>query len=150
MRQPPIERAIRPSGAGAIAGQLLAHAPALLTALGAPGATAPPLSVQRSWSPMDGALPPYCPFVEHSAGVLTHAGWTVRVSASVSHWNESDVGGASASVHLEREGRSVAGAVGASTGSSVLSAMGLFPSTDAPEAAGYAAFVDWIERVLAG
>lgn len=83
-----------PAHVTTLAGRLLAAAPALLDTLGAPGATAPALNTSRAWSPMDGAQPPWCPWVDHADATLRHGDWTFRVTSSVSHWNEAEVSGA--------------------------------------------------------
>ncbi len=44
----------------------------------------------RTWSPMDGAQPPWCPFVDEYRATQTVGDLVVELSTSAPHWNDQE------------------------------------------------------------
>jgi hypothetical protein len=145
------ERAMlaRPAPASELADRFLAAAPALLEALGAPGATAPGWVRSRTWSPMDGAQPPECPFEDRWTARWAHDGWDVSVSANVARWNEREISNADAGVHVARGDTAIAHVFGAVTNTDAVDGVWVRLYGD-PDGVDARTFRDWLSRVLMG
>jgi hypothetical protein len=83
--------------AGAFRGAL----PALFEALQLGEPPALVTRTTRTWSPMDGAQPPYCPFTDstfHEGATADGTGVVVQVV--LEHWNDDDVSNATVSLSI--------------------------------------------------
>ena len=147
MNERDIELPIRAGTALVVANRLLEHLPSLLDTFGARGAIAPTLTHSRSWSAIDGAQPPYCPYVDTWAASLTHGEWSIRVSAEEARWNPDEVGNARASMYVAHGDSAFTQAYGAASQTPVIDSVCLNFLTD-PGAPDAQAFVRWVRRVL--
>lgn len=68
---------------------LTAKASAILGVLGGGEASLTETYV-RSWSPMDGALPPHCPFVDRWASRFRGASEQIEIMCELPHWSETE------------------------------------------------------------
>lgn len=59
---------------------------------------------EREWSPMDGAFPPHCPFVDQSSLRGRNEAIEVHLAADFAHWNESELARAGTHLHLRLVG----------------------------------------------
>jgi hypothetical protein len=87
-------------------------------------------STDRQWSPMDGAVPPYCPFTETT--VLRGRcddGTSVVLQVEFDQWNEDDVSSASVSLAIGEEVSVTA--FGSTGGGDALRAVRLYRPTTA-------------------
>ncbi len=84
-----------------LAGALRGALPALFDALQLGEPPALVTRTTRSWSPMDGAQPPYCPFTDSTFHEgATPDGPTVVVQVVLEHWNDDDVSNATVSLSI--------------------------------------------------
>lgn len=60
----------------------------------------------RSWHPMDGALPPYCPFVDEITVRATQTG-SVIMRVSQAHWNDDNISSIEISVDAHHAGETL-------------------------------------------
>lgn len=70
---------------------------AALDLAGAPFET----QVHREWSPMDGASPPWCPFVDRTARVATRDGRRLTLECEDAHWHEGERHRVEVRLHFE-------------------------------------------------
>lgn len=84
---------------------LVEAVPDYLEALGVP-APAPTLELttKRTWTPMDGAVEPNCPFTDERRWLGSGDGLEIEISATEAFWNEDEVSNTSASLSVWREG----------------------------------------------
>jgi hypothetical protein len=93
----------RPRTVDAIAHALIDRLPDLLHRLGGPaGQPAPSPRSERSWTPMDGAQPPWCPFTDRLTAELASDGWRLQVECTRNHWNDEEVANANVSLTVQR------------------------------------------------
>lgn len=60
-------------------------------------------STERSWSPMDGAQPPHCPFSDTIRHEASFGDGEIVVSSTKAQWSENDVSNVSASLLIHTE-----------------------------------------------
>lgn len=96
-----VEWTLPVTDAHVLAASLRSLVPALFEALGIGSAPALERRTDRRWSPMDGAVPPWCPFTDSTfdEGVAAD-GTPVRVQVVLEHWNEDDVANATVSMSI--------------------------------------------------
>lgn len=90
-------------------------APDVFADLGVTGVPELARTQRRTWSPMDGAGPPYCPFTDHVE--VAGADDTVKVQIQITRnqWSESDMSNASVSIGAWTVGGGHLGSVSTTT-----------------------------------
>lgn len=96
-----VEWTLPPTDAHVLAASLRASLPALFEALGLGPAPALEQRTERRWTPMDGALPPWCPFTDTTVDAGVGAdGTSVDVEVVLNHWNDDEVANAAVSLMI--------------------------------------------------
>ncbi len=80
--------------------QLLVFRPVLMAALGLPDEVELETRTKRSWTPMDGAREPHCPYSDLLASEAQHNGIEQGVSLDSSWWNPDNLANASARLYI--------------------------------------------------
>ncbi len=96
-----IEWTLPPTDAHVLAASLRSLLPNLFEALGLGPAPTLERRIDRQWTPMDGAQPPWCPFTDTTVDEGRAAdGSSVVVEVVLDHWNEDEVAHASVSARI--------------------------------------------------
>ncbi|MEM9610547.1 MAG: hypothetical protein AAGA99_24250 [Actinomycetota bacterium] len=84
---------------------LEACAPEILALLDMPPAPRPlHWSGRRSWSPMDGVEPPWCPYGDEAWGEVVTERYRLRISTSANHWDDERVANSAADLTVRWRG----------------------------------------------
>ena len=97
----------------AVAQRLRSALPALAAAIGLDDVR-PVTESTREWTPMDGAEPPWCPYIDRVTTVIEREGASVRLVVERAHWNDDEL--ARADVRLAVDAPGVAASVSVARG----------------------------------
>jgi hypothetical protein len=96
-----VEWTLTPVDAHTFASSLRSTVPALFEALGLGPEPTLEQRTDRSWTPMDGAQPPWCPFADTTVDAgLGADGTSVELRLVLNHWNEDEVANASVTLTI--------------------------------------------------